>query len=133
MYSYLFYIIMWVVCFVLVIPVLIVGVIYVIMSNKSPKKIENTMQNMFNIIKGAQTKAAFISALEKFKNKYSVLSDENSFDVWIQCIKELANSTHWDTDAIAKFGQELEDKNVAHAKKISVAIATVLKTKEQKK
>ena len=56
MYSHLFYIIMWAVCFVLVIPVLIVGVIYVFMSNKPPKKVENTMQIMFNIIKGAQTK-----------------------------------------------------------------------------
>lgn len=133
MYSHLFYIIMWAVCFVLVIPVLIVGVIYVFMSNKPPKKVENTMQIMFNIIKGAQTKAAFTASLEQFKGKYGVLADEKNFDLWIQCIKKLANSTHWDTDAIAKFGQELEDKNAAHAKKIAVAIATVLKTKDQKK
>lgn len=130
MYSYLFYLIMWAVCFILVIPVLIVGVIYVLMSNKAPKKtIENTMEMMFNIIKGAQTKAAFTSALEQFKGKYGVLADEKSIDLWIKCIKELANSSHWDTDAVAKFGQELEDKNAVHAKKISVAIATVLKTK----
>lgn len=129
MYSYLFYLIMWVVCFILVIPVLIVGVIYVLMSNKAPKKIENTMEMMFNIIKGAQTKAAFTSALEQFKGRYGVLADEKSIDLWIKCIKELANSSHWDTDAVAKFGQELEDKNAVHAKKISVAIATVLKTK----
>lgn len=129
MYSYLFYLIMWVVCFILVIPVLIVGVIYVLMSNKAPKKIENTMEMMFNIIKGAQTKAAFTSALEQFKGRYGVLADEKSIDLWIKCIRELANSSYWDTDAVAKFGQELEDKNAVHAKKISVAIATVLKTK----
>ena len=133
MYSYLFYVIMWAVCFILIIPVLIVGVIYVLMSNKPPKKIENTMEIMFNIIKGAQTKTAFTAALEQFRGKYGVLSDEKNFDLWIRCIKELAHSTHWDTDAIAKFGQELEDKNTTHAKKISVAIATVLKTKDQKK
>lgn len=133
MYSYLFYVIMWAVCFILIIPVLIVGVIYVLMSNKPPKKVENTMDIMFNIIKGAQTKTAFTAALEQFKGKYGVLSDEKNFDLWIKCIKELAHSAHWDTDAIAKFGQELEDKNTTHAKKISVAIATVLKTKEQKK
>lgn len=133
MYSYLFYVIMWAVCFILIIPVLIVGVIYVLMSNKPPKKVENTMDIMFNIIKGAQTKTAFTAALEQFKGKYGVLSDEKNFDLWIKCIKELAHSAHWDTDAIAKFGQELEDKNTNHAKKISVAIATVLKTKDQKK
>ena len=80
MYSHLFYIIMWAVCFVLVIPVLIVGVIYVFMSNKPPKKVENTMQIMFNIIKGAQTKAAFTASLEQFKGKYGVLADEKNFD-----------------------------------------------------
>lgn len=133
MYSYLFYVIMWAVCFVLIIPVLIVGVIYVIMSNKPPKKVEDTMEIMLSIIKGVKTKVAFTSALEQFRNKYGVLADEKQFDVWIQCIKELAHSTHWDTDAIAKFGQDLEDKNTAHAKKISVAIATVLKNKDQKK
>lgn len=133
MYSYLFYVIMWAVCFVLIIPVLIVGVIYVIISNKPPKKVEETMEIMFNIIKGAKTKVAFTAALEQFKNKYGVLSDEKQFDLWIQCIKELAHSAHWDTDAIAKFGQDLEDRNTAHAKKIAVAIATVLKNKEQKK
>ncbi len=133
MYSYLFYVIMWAVCFVLVIPVLIVGVIYVLLSNKPPKQVESTLQIMFNIIKGAQTKVAFSAALEQFKGKYGVLNDEKNFELWLQCIKELARSTHWDTDAIAKFGQELEDKNTTHAKKISTAIATVLKTKEQKK
>lgn len=91
------------------------------------------MQIMLSIIKGAQTKTAFTASLGQFKGKYSVLPNEKDFDIWIQCIKELANSTHWDTDAIAKFGQELEDKNAAHAKKIAVAIATALKTKDQKK
>ncbi len=133
MYSYLFYTIIWSVCFILVVPVMIVGIIYVFMSNKTPKKSEDTLKIMYEIIKGAKTKQAFSASLEQFKKKYGVITDESKIDLWIQCVKELAKSTHWDTDAIAKFGQELEDKNTAQAKKISVAISTVLKTKDQKK
>lgn len=126
---------MWAVCFILVVPVMIVGVIYVFMSNKpsSAQNTENALQVMHSIIKGVQTKQAFNAALEQFRGKHKVLNNEKELDVWISCVKDLANSTHWDTDAIAKFGQELEDANVAHSKKIAIAIATALKTKEQKK
>ncbi len=133
MYSYIFYMIIWSVCFIMIIPVIFVGIIYVFMSNKTPKKTEDTLKIMYEIIKGAKTKQAFMASIEQFKKKYGVVTDEGQLDLWLQCIKELAHSTNWDTDAIAKFGQEMEDKNPTYAKKVSVAIATVLKTKEQKK
>ncbi|RDU64231.1 hypothetical protein CQA53_07855 [Helicobacter didelphidarum] len=133
MYSYFFYLILWAICFIMVLPVLIVGVLYIFMSNKPVKKEEFTIEIMLSIIKGAKTKQAFEAALTQFKSKYKVFDDDKHFDTWINCIKELAHSTNWDTDAVAKFGQELEDANTAHAKKISIAIATVLKTKDQKK
>lgn len=132
MYSYLYYIIFWAIGLVFTIPVLFVGVIYIFMSNKPQKKNEFTIKVMLEIIKSAKTKEAFTAALKQFKNKYHSLNNEKNIDVWLECIKQLAHSTYWDTDAIAKFGQELEDANPTNAKKISVAIATVLKTKEQK-
>lgn len=132
MYLYLYYIIMWAVCFILVVPVLIVGVIYVFMSNKSPKKPKSTLPIMLQIIKGAKTEQAFKTALQQFKSKYFVLPNDKDLDMWLSCIKELGVSTYWDTDAVAKFGQELEDSNPNNAKKVSIAVATALKTKEKK-
>ena len=133
MYLYLFYIISWSIALVLVLPVLIVGIIYVFMSNKPQKKDKFTIKTMLETIKSAKSKDDFNKVLSQFKNKYKVFNDEKEFNTWINCIKELAHSNNWDTDSIAKFGQELEDANQEHAKKISVAIATVLKTKENKK
>ena len=129
MYSYLFYVIMWAICLILTIPVLIVGVIYIFMSNKPVVKNEFTIKTMLGIIKAAKDKAQFDAALSQFKSKYKVFTDEANVETWLNCIKDLAHSTHWDTDAIAKFGQELEDSNPEQAKKVSLAIATVLKTK----
>lgn len=133
MYSYLFYLILWGAAFVFIIPVIIVGVIYIFMSNKTKKTKEFTIKDMLAMIKAAKNETDFKSALTHFKSKYKVFNDEKNTEYWLNCIKDLAHFTYWDTDAIAKFGQELEDANPANAKKVSIAIATVLKTKEQKK
>ncbi|RDU71326.1 hypothetical protein CQA66_06545 [Helicobacter aurati] len=133
MYLLEFYLLFWGISFICVIPTLIVGAIYIIISNKpATNKEEFTIDTMLGIIKNIQNKEAFNAALNQFKSKYKVFNDQKKFDTWINCIKELTNTSYWDTDAIAKFGQELEDANSAHAKNISVAIATVLKTKEKK-
>lgn len=133
MYSYLYYVILWVSGLVLSIPVIFVGVIYIFMSNKPKKNKEFTIKDMLAMIKGAKNENDFKSALIHFKSKYKVFNDDKNTETWLNCIKDLAHFTYWDTDAIAKFGQELEDANPANAKKVSIAIATVLKTKEQKK
>lgn len=132
MYLLDFYIVIWGVSLVCVVPVLIVGAIYILVSNKPANKNEFTLENMLAMIKAAKTKEAFTSALMHFKNKYKVLKEQDKLDAWMNCVKELASASYLDTDAIAKFGQELEDANTANAKAISVAIATVLKTKENK-
>lgn len=131
MYMVDFYLILWGIAFACVVPTLMIGVVYILVSNRETPRHDFTVNDMLNVIKGAKSKDAFTSALNQFKSKFKVL-DQKKFDVWISCVKELANSSHWDTDSIAKFGQELEDANSAQAKNISIAIATVLKTKEKK-
>ena len=133
MYSYLFYVILWTLSFIMVIPILIVGTIYILMSDKRPKSKELTIKVMLDIIKKAKTQEAFAAALQQFKDKYKVFNDEKNLDTWISCIQQISHSSFLDTDKIAKFGQELEDANPANAKKVSVAVATVLKTRENAK
>lgn len=132
MYLYMFYVVLWVLSFIAIIPVLIVGVIYIFMSDKPSQTKEFTIKVMLDIIKGVKTQEAFNAAMQQFKGKYKVFNDQKNIDTWINCIQQLASSSFIDTDSVARFRQELEDANPDSAKKISVAVGTALKNRENK-
>ncbi|PAF51688.1 hypothetical protein BKH43_00140 [Helicobacter sp. 13S00401-1] len=129
MYGAGFYFTSWLISAFMLIPVIIFGIVYYIFLGGAPAPKEQTIKDFCLLTASIHSKEDLESLLSEFRKKYTRY-DEHHIDVWLESVTNLAKSHYWDTDAVALFGQELENKNLSHKKVIANTISAALKMKE---
>ncbi|PAF45773.1 hypothetical protein [Helicobacter sp. 11S02629-2] len=129
MYGAYFYFTSWLISAFMLIPVIIFGIVYYAFLSSSSTPKEQTLKDFHEVSGGIHSKEDLESLLSVFRSKY-VRYDEHHIDLWLESVTSLAKSPYWDTDAVALFGQELENKNPGHKKVIANTISAALKMKE---
>lgn len=132
MYNIYYYVIFWIISFALILPIIIFGVIYSSIANKSKKINVRTINDVFSDIKKIKSRAQLQSLLSEFKNKHKIITDAKT-DIWFESVKHFVYCTHWETDAIASFSTELENANPSSSKRIANTVSGALKVRDKNK
>ncbi|MCQ2939627.1 hypothetical protein [Helicobacter pylori] len=129
-----YYIYMYLILFVCLLPVLLVGLVWRLTRPPLKQEIPNkslSLENLNEQIKNLKSE----SALEKLKNDFNErfkICPKDKEALWLETIQKLVASEFFELEDAINFGQELENANPSHAQKIANATGLALKNKKEK-
>ncbi|GAA8344576.1 hypothetical protein HpDR29_01440 [Helicobacter pylori] len=129
-----YYAYMYLILFVCLLPVLLVGLVWRLTRPPLKQNIPNkslSLENLNEQIKNLKS----VPALEKLKNRFNErfkICPKDKETLWLETIQKLVASEFFELEDAINFGQELENANPSHAQKIANATGLALKNKKEK-
>ncbi|MDU9711300.1 hypothetical protein RGC52_06125 [Helicobacter pylori] len=129
-----YYAYMYLILFVCLLPVLLVGLVWRLTRPPLKQNIPNknlSLENLNERIKNLKS----APALEKLKNDFNEcfkICPKDKETLWLETIQKLVASEFFELEDAINFGQELENANPSHAQKIANATGLALKNKKEK-
>ncbi|OPG54643.1 hypothetical protein BGL76_02810 [Helicobacter pylori] len=129
-----YYAYMYLILFVCLLPVLLVGLIWRLTRPPLKQNIPNkslSLENLNEQIKNLQS----APALEKLKNRFNErfkIFPKDKETLWLETIQNLVASEFFELEDAINFGQELENANPNYRQKIANATGLALKNKKEK-
>ncbi|MFP6209070.1 hypothetical protein ACLGCU_03990 [Helicobacter pylori] len=135
-----YYAYMYLILFVCLLPVLLVGLAWRFFRPPLKQDIPNkslSLEYLSEQIKNLKS----AQALEKLKNDFNERfkicpkdkdKDKDKETLWLETIQKLVASEFFELEDAINFGQELENANPSHAQKIANATGLALKNKKEK-
>ncbi|PAF44514.1 hypothetical protein [Helicobacter sp. 11S02596-1] len=133
MYDTWFYIFFWVVSFLLALPVVMLGFVWIILQKPAPQPRGITLEDLEAMLGRVKNQADLENVLEKFLKNFQVFpKDDTDLKRWLSIIAKMASSEHFDIDSVARFGQKLEDANKGIENDIAETVGLALKTRKKR-
>ncbi|GAA7525753.1 hypothetical protein ckin24_07990 [Helicobacter pylori] len=129
-----YYAYMYLILFVCLLPVLLVGLVWRLTRPPLKQNIPNkslSLENLNEQIKNLQS----VTALEKLKNRFNErfkICSKDKETLWLETIQNLVASEFFELEDAINFGQELENANPNYRQKIANATGLALKNKKEK-
>ncbi|MGL2901938.1 hypothetical protein ACQKA0_06135 [Helicobacter pylori] len=129
-----YYAYMYLILFVCLLPVLLVGLVWRLTRPPLKQEMPNkslSLENLNEQVKNLKS----VPALEKLKNDFNErfkICPKNKETLWLETIQKLVASEFFELEDAINFGQELENANPNHAQKIANATGLALKNKKEK-
>ncbi|MFP6123205.1 hypothetical protein ACLGAH_06260 [Helicobacter pylori] len=129
-----YYAYMYLILFVCLLPVLLMGLVWRLTRPPLKQNIPNkslSLENLSEQIKNLKS----VPALEKLKNDFNErfkICPKDKETLWLETIQKLVASEFFELEDAINFGQELENANPSHAQKIANATGLALKNKKEK-
>ncbi|MGN8366559.1 hypothetical protein ACR9JV_06710 [Helicobacter pylori] len=129
-----YYAYMYLILFVCLLPVLLVGLVWRLTRPPLKQNIPNkslSLENLNEQIKNLQS----APALEKLKNRFNErfkIFPKDKETLWLETIQNLVASEFFELEDAINFGQELENANPNYRQKIANATGLALKNKKEK-
>ncbi|WP_283508301.1 hypothetical protein [Helicobacter pylori] len=129
-----YYAYMYLILFVCLLPVLLVGLVWRLTRPPLKQNIPNkslSLENLNEQIKNLQS----VLALEKLKNDFNErfkICPKDKETLWLETIQKLVASEFFELEDAINFGQELENANPNYRQKIANATGLALKNKKEK-
>ncbi|GAA8331654.1 hypothetical protein HpKG99_00690 [Helicobacter pylori] len=129
-----YYAYMYLILFVCLLPVLLVGLVWKLTRPPLKQEIPNkslSLENLNEQIKNLKS----VPALEKLKNDFNErfkICPKDKENLWLETIQKLVASEFFELEDAINFGQELENANPDYAQKIANATGLALKNKKEK-
>ncbi|GAA7695567.1 hypothetical protein HpCOL3_06540 [Helicobacter pylori] len=129
-----YYAYMYLILFVCLLPVLLVGLVWRLTRPPLKQNIPNkslSLENLNEQIKNLKS----APALEKLKNDFNErfkICPKNKETLWLETIQKLVASEFFELEDAINFGQELENANPNYRQKIANATGLALKNKKEK-
>ncbi|GAA9599195.1 hypothetical protein UBN86_04280 [Helicobacter pylori] len=130
----IYYVYMYLILFVCLLPVLLVGFAWRLSRPPLKQNLPNkslSLENLNEQIKNLKS----APALEKLKNDFNErfkICPKDKENLWLETIQKLVASEFFELEDAINFGQELENANPSHAQKIANATGLALKNKKEK-
>ncbi len=130
----IYYAYMYLILFVCLLPVLLVGLVWRLSRPPLKQNMPNkslSLKDLSEQIKNLKS----AQALEKFKNSFNErfkIYPKDKETLWLETIQNLVASEFFELEDAINFGQELEKANPSHAQKIANATGLALKNKKEK-
>ncbi len=129
-----YYAYMYLILFVCLLPVLLVGLAWKFFRASLKQEIPNrgvSLEDLIEQIKNLKSE----SDLEKLKNNFNErfkICPKDKEALWLETIQNLVSSEFFELESAINFGQDLESANPNHAQKIANATGLALKNKKEK-
>ncbi|EJB66847.1 hypothetical protein [Helicobacter pylori] len=129
-----YYAYMYLILFVCLLPVLLVGLVWRLTRPPLKQNIPNkslSLENLNERIKNLQS----VPALEKLKNDFNErfkICPKDKETLWLETIQKLVASEFFELEDAINFGQELENANPNYRQKIANTTGLALKNKKEK-
>ncbi|GAA7798780.1 hypothetical protein JP0178_14940 [Helicobacter pylori] len=130
----IYYAYMYLILFVCLLPVLLMGLAWRFFRPPLKQNIPNkslSLEDLSEQIKNLKS----AQALEKLKNSFNErfkICPNDKETLWLETIQNLVASEFFELEDAINFGQELESANPSHAQKIANATGLALKNKKEK-
>ncbi len=129
-----YYAYMYLILFVCLLPVLVVGLVWRFSRPPLKQNIPNkslSLEDLSEQVKNLKS----AQALEKLKNSFNErfkICPNDKETLWLETIQNLVASEFFELESAINFGQELENANPSYAQKIANATGLALKNKKEK-
>ncbi len=129
-----YYAYMYLILFVCLLPVLVVGLVWRFYRASLKPEIPNkslSLEDLSEQVKNLKS----AQALEKLKNSFNErfkICPNDKETLWLETIQNLVASEFFELESAINFGQELENANPSYAQKIANATGLALKNKKEK-
>ncbi|WP_187857754.1 hypothetical protein KVC60_04865 [Helicobacter pylori] len=129
-----YYAYMYLILFVCLLPVLVVGLVWRLSRTSLKPEMPNkslSLEDLSEQVKNLKSE----SALEKLKNSFNErfkICPKDKETLWLETIQNLVASEFFELESAINFGQELENANPSYAQKIANATGLALKNKKEK-
>ncbi|WQS08589.1 hypothetical protein KVE43_03200 [Helicobacter pylori] len=129
-----YYAYMYLILFVCLLPVLLVGLAWRFYRTSLKPEMPNkslSLEDLSEQVKNLKSE----SALEKLKNSFNErfkICPKDKETLWLETIQNLVASEFFELESAINFGQELENANPSYAQKIANATGLALKNKKEK-
>ncbi len=130
----IYYAYMYLILFICLLPVLLVGLVWRLSRPTLKQNIPNksfSLENLNEQVKNLKSSPA----LEKLKNSFNdrfKICPKDKETLWLETIQNLVASEFFELESAINFGQELENANPSYAQKIANATGLALKNKKEK-
>ncbi|GAA7225126.1 hypothetical protein HpCK27_12320 [Helicobacter pylori] len=128
-----YYAYMYLILFVCLLPVLLMGLAWRL--SRPPLKQNISKSLSLKDLSGQIKNLKSVPALEKLKNSFNErfkICPKDKETLWLETIQNLVASEFFELEDAINFGQELESANPSHAQKIANATGLALKNKKEK-
>ncbi|PUB98553.1 hypothetical protein [Helicobacter pylori] len=129
-----YYAYMYLILFVCLLPVLLVGLVWRLTRPPLKQEIPNkslSLENLNEQIKNLKSALALEKLKNDFNERFKICSKDKE-TLWLETIQKLVASEFFELEDAINFGQELENANPSYAQKIANATGLALKNKKEK-
>ncbi len=130
----IYYAYMYLILFVCLLPVLLVGLVWRLSRPPLKQNLLNkslSLKDLSEQIKNLKSAQALEKLKKSFNERFKIcLKDKET--LWLETIQNLVASEFFELEDAINFGQELEKANPSHAQKIANATGLALKNKKEK-
>ncbi|BCI99910.1 hypothetical protein [Helicobacter pylori] len=129
----IYYAYMYLILFVCLLPVLLVGLVWRLSRPPLKQNLPNkslSLENLSEQIKNLKSAPALEKLKNSFNERFKICPKEET--LWLETIQNLVASEFFELEDAINFGQELEKANPSHAQKIANATDLALKNKKEK-
>ncbi len=133
-----YYAYMYLILFVCLLPVLLMGLAWRFFLPPLKQDIPNkslSLENLNEQIKNLKSAPALEKLKNSFNERFKICpkdKDKDKETLWLETIQKLVASEFFELEDAINFGQELENANPSHAQKIANATGLALKNKKEK-
>ncbi|GHP97040.1 hypothetical protein [Helicobacter pylori] len=130
----IYYAYMYLILFVCLLPVLLVGLVWRLSRPPLRQNLPNkslSLENLSEQIKNLKSTPALGKLKNSFNERFKICPKDKE-TLWLETIQNLVASEFFELEDAINFGQELEKANPSHAQKIANATGLALKNKKEK-
>ncbi|GAA7229490.1 hypothetical protein HpCK30_15150 [Helicobacter pylori] len=130
----IYYAYMYLILFVCLLPVLLVGLVWRLSRPPLKQNLPNkslSLKDLSEQIKNLKSAPALKKLKNSFNERFKICPKDKE-TLWLETIQNLVASEFFELEDAINFGQELEKANPSHAQKIANATGLALKNKKEK-
>ncbi len=130
----IYYAYMYLILFVCLLPVLVVGLAWRLSRPSLKQNLPNkslSLEDLSEQIKNLKSAPALEKLKNSFNERFKICPNDKE-TLWLETIQNLVSSEFFELESAINFGQELENANPSYAQKIANATGLALKNKKEK-
>ncbi|KOO66923.1 hypothetical protein [Helicobacter pylori] len=130
----IYYVYMYLILFVCLLPVLLVGLAWRLSRPPLKQNLSNkslSLKDLSEQIKNLKSAPALEKLKNSFNERFKICPNDKE-TLWLETIQNLVASEFFELEDAINFGQELENANPSHVQKIANATGSALKNKKEK-
>ncbi|CAJ99831.1 hypothetical protein [Helicobacter acinonychis] len=132
--SLTYYAFMYLILFVCLLPVLLLGLVWRLFRTPLKQEIPNisvSLESLSEQVKNLKSELALQKLKNSFNERFKICPKDKE-TLWLETIQNLVSSEFFELESAINFGQDLENANPNYAQKIANTTGLALKNKKEK-